>query len=232
MKRIVTLFICFAIAFLAGLIGLPRFMHRALAQQGCNWMQPGYSTYAGFSTDGSNIYTSVVLDGSTGGYCPYGSGACSGFEHAPATYNLLGSTGGWTSNCPSILWNSYTTCQNNQFIPVTDGTEYTFQSQGQVQCGCVGIIYNSGLLTNYVTEWITTLKTTNDLGGGVCVTQPSCFVGVTPLCWDSQVHSSSPCAAGFYSAGIAYRLSTSDPWQCFPYSFAHPTTVLPGYCTP
>lgn len=231
MKRIVTLLLCLWIALLAGVIWLPKFIDKPLAQQGCNWMQPEYSTYAGFSTDGSNLYTSVVLDGYTGGYCPYGSGACSGFQHGPGAYNLIGSTGGWGYG-PWVLWNSYISYQNDQSIPATDGVQYTFQSQGQVQCVCVGTIYGSGLLTDYVTEWITTLKTTSDSVKGVCVTQPSCFAGVTPLCWDSKVESSSPCAAGFYSAGIAYRFSTSNPWQCFPYSFAHPTTVLPGYCTP
>lgn len=230
MKRIVTLLLCFGIALLAGVIWLPRFVHKPLAQQGCNWMQPEYSTYAGFSTDGSNLYTSVVLDGTTSGYCPYGSGACSGFQHGPGAYNLLGSTGGWGYG-PWVLWNSYISYQNDQSIPATDGVSYTFQSQGQVQCVCVGTIYRNGLLNQYISIWITTLKTTNDLGNGKCITQPYCNGGITPRCWDSEVNSSSPCAAGFITIGASYRLSVNDPWLCFPYAYAKPTIMLPGYCT-
>ena len=57
--------------------------------QGCRvTMNPSYGTYESASSDGSKIYTSVLVDGSAG--CqPSLECNCSGAVHTPEAYNKL-----------------------------------------------------------------------------------------------------------------------------------------------
>lgn len=114
--------------------------------QGCfNWMIPQYSTYATLSTDGTRIYASVLVDGTTGGTCPSSCDHCSQILtptpiHTPKAYNLLGSTGGWgTGN--GGAWNSYISYTNKQNI-AAQSTLVPFLSTGQVICSVAGLLYD------------------------------------------------------------------------------------------
>jgi hypothetical protein len=120
--------------------------------QGCfNWMIPKYSTYATHSTDGTRIYTSVLVDGTTGGSCSQ-SGGCDHCNqimtptpvHTPRAYNKLGSTGGWSIGA-AHSWNEYITEENDQNIVATHGVNYTFNASTNVLCsvaGCFSCITN------------------------------------------------------------------------------------------
>ena len=61
------------------------------AGQTCfNWMTPEYSTYVSASTDGTKIYSSVVVDGTTGGTCPNTCDHCSQILNPPPVHTPKG----------------------------------------------------------------------------------------------------------------------------------------------
>lgn len=114
----------------------------ALAQN-CITYQPDYAVYASESTDGTNIYTSVVLDGS--GTMTVNQAYCGGLTfpnavHTPMALNILtppagGGTavGGMSSGTPECP-DCYLSTTNNQQIAATPDTDYTFTYGGEVIC--------------------------------------------------------------------------------------------------
>ena len=128
---------------------------RAAAPPSCsNWMTPSYSTYTSFTTDGTRIYTTVSVSGTTTGYCPYG---CQCYPyHSGHAYNTVGGVGGWL-NGGNGPWNGWISVNNYQQIPATVNTEYVFMSSTNVRCSAAGTIY--GVIgTTYLKIVWTTLK--------------------------------------------------------------------------
>ena len=124
-------------------------MLTVLVRVGCaqcsgNWMNPGYSLYAPVSMDGTYLYTTTEVDGTTYGNCPSGCGStCQYGTHTPIANNVIswsgGSVGGTTAG-PRQVWNSYISYQNNQQVAWTDGTDYTVTTEARVACNVAFII--------------------------------------------------------------------------------------------
>ncbi|MBV8675246.1 MAG: hypothetical protein JOZ33_17615 [Acidobacteriaceae bacterium] len=90
------------------------FVHSSHAQ-GCRADYTfSYATYVTGSTDGTNIYTTVLTDGSGSGSpgpgCNYPNA-----RHTASSYNLLGSTGGWVYGNPGYM-TGYLSAENDQQI--------------------------------------------------------------------------------------------------------------------
>jgi hypothetical protein len=115
--------------------------------QGCGIaMTKNYSSYQTESTDGQNIYTSVLIDGSATCQatpsCP-----CSSAVHTPKALNQLGATGGWGSGSGECV-SCYLTYQNNQSVGGgDDGTSFVFEADTEVHCSLAGTFY-SGYFPN------------------------------------------------------------------------------------
>jgi hypothetical protein len=140
MKRTETVFswptsVCLAVLVLL----FPGSIQNALAQTCGYWMHPQYSTYSNASTDGTYVYTSVTLSGTTTGACPYSCGSECYATHTPEAYNTIGSTGGWQVGSAQP-WNHYLNVVNNKQIAASAGS-YWFISQGEVICSIAGVIY-------------------------------------------------------------------------------------------
>lgn len=210
-------------------------LHKSVQQvmaQGCSsWMTPQYDTYQSESTDGSNIYTSVSVDGTATGQCPIGC-SCSGVQHHASVNNVIGSVGGAESG-PYVPWNGYVNFENDQTMPATVGQEYTFNGQGEVICTAVGILYIAYLASNRVAIAETSERT---LSGPIppadnCNLAAYCYGGVTPRCFSSSWHVTGTCPPYWTCYTLSYRLAPGDPWHCLPSSYCFEGSVGPGPCT-
>ena len=201
--------------------------------QGCgNWMTPKYSTYINYSTDGTYIYTSVTVNGTTTGNCPFGCDTnCSSTTHTPRAYNVIGGKGGWENGSPAP-WNYEINEENDQKITATVGTQYKFSSEGEVICSEVGVFYLTNVDYDYVLIWDTTAKLHSDMGGGICATVDACLGGATPLCGVGDVFDGNPCLTGWLCKGIAFKELPTDPLTCFPAAVCTYTADVPGMCDP
>lgn len=208
-------------------------LHKSVQQvmaQGCSsWMTPQYSTYDSESTDGSNIYTSVSVDGTATGQCPVGC-SCSGVQHHASVNNVVGSVGG-TENGPYVPWNGYVDFENDQTMPATVGQEYTFNGQGEVLCTAVGILYIAYLASRYVSIAATTFRS-SPFGqpGPNCDVTPACSGGVTPRCTTAVVVDGKPCSNYHLCFFLSYRFSTTGSYTCVGPG-ACLTAGGPGTCT-
>ncbi len=111
-----------------------------LFAQGCRLdYTPNYDTYYTLSTDGTNVYTTVLMDGSTTGNG--GAGCTKTATHTPKAYNEIGSIGGWSTGNGGYM-TSYLSVQNDQEDPGTGDGTYTFAYEGQVVCSEFGIFYD------------------------------------------------------------------------------------------
>jgi len=116
--------------------------------QGCfNWMIPQYNVYTTVTADRNHIYTSVLIDGTTGGTCGNGCDHCNQIMnpppvHTPKAYNLVSSTGGWATGT-ALQWNQYISEQNNQSVSAVPGQVLSLNSCGVVNCSAAGGIFNS-----------------------------------------------------------------------------------------
>ncbi len=209
---------------------VPGFVRNGLSQA---WMTPAYSTYTSYSTDGTYIYTSVTVSGTTNGTCPTFpaqlANTCHNTTHKPQVYNVIGSVGGWQYG-GSVYWNSYISLTNSQRMLATHGTEYTFTASSEVMCSYVGAIYHDSVADTYLSVVETTAKLTNDLGSGTCLTKDDCLGGVKPRCSIPEVYDGRPCAAGWVCDTLSYRFSKSSPYSCLAPAFCTATTTLPGWC--
>ena len=212
---------------------LPGLVRNGLGQVA--WMTPSYSSYTSATTDGTYIYTSVTVSGTTTGTCPtfpaYLANECHSTTHTPQVYNVIGSVGGWQYGSP-VYWSSSISMTNNQKIAATHGTEYTFSSTSKVICSFIGgPIYSFTNSDVYLRIVETTVKLVQDWGAGNCETEPACLPGQTPLC--GQIHvviDGVPCAKGWIVDSLAYRFSKTGPYTCAPYALATPTPTIPGWC--
>ena len=119
-------------------------------------MTPEYSSYTSWTTDGVNIYQTVVVDGQTVGSCYYnypcncdqygchsqctGSYAnCVGATHTPKINNVLDGIGGWSTG-PSQDPFSYMSYQTTVSAPVAEGQLMPSQTEGEVICSGIGVL--------------------------------------------------------------------------------------------
>lgn len=199
--------------------------------QGCGVvMTQNYSFYDSYSSDGTNIYTSALVEGSAN--CQPSLGCpCNTATHTPRVLNQLGSVGGWSSGTPQCV-NCYISYENDQSIAATEGVEYLFQMEGDILCSLAGLFFSQNGSGNvYLSLAFTTLQVVSDDGNGHCGTTADCNGGVTPRCTSPYVLDGVPCNPGEFCAYVAARKSLSDPFTCLP-AGCIPTTNLPGQCTP
>lgn len=211
-------------------------LHRSVQQamaQGCGgWMTPQYSTYDSESTDGSNIYTSVLVDGTASGQCPIGC-SCTGVQHHASVNNVIGSVGG-TQNGPYVPWNGYVSFENDQSIAAAAGQQFQFSGSGEVICSAVGVLYLANLASKYLSIAETTDYLVRDEGGGVCQVEPDCFDMMAPRCPIGVINvvgSDKTCKPCYVSFTLAYRLSQNTQWACTGASVSNPSGTCPGPCT-
>jgi len=112
--------------------------------QGCRTIYyANYSLYTTESSDGTNMYTTVLTDGSTTGGPP-GPGCPMGpATHTASSTNTIGSVGG-TMNGTHQCVGCYLSVQNNQQIAAVDGVNYSFYGAGAVICSVVGSWWGGG----------------------------------------------------------------------------------------
>ncbi|MGH9431862.1 MAG: M23 family metallopeptidase [Terriglobia bacterium] len=110
--------------------------------QGCgNWMTPGYSQYTSSSADGTYVYTSVAVNGTTYGNCPFGCDfSCSQTTHYGRAYNVIGHVGGWQNGYP-VVWNSHLYEENDEQVAASPGTLVSFSCGTQVICSVAGLFF-------------------------------------------------------------------------------------------
>jgi hypothetical protein len=120
-----------------------------ISAQSCFTFNDNYAVYVNSSTDGTNTYTSVLIDGE-GDMNITGGQGCSSINysnalHTPIALNVItnGSShvgGGLygTPECPTC----YLSEANNQSIAATPGVTYTFNWGGFVMCNFAGQIFS------------------------------------------------------------------------------------------
>jgi len=231
MTTLITRRFCLSALPLLACLLVPGLVQNAAAQF---TMTPNYSTYTSVSMDGTYIYTSVNVSGSSSGTCPtqpaYLANECHSTTHKPQVYNVIGSVGGWQYGSP-VYWTSWLSFSNNQQIAYTKGVEYTFNNTGQVICTAIGgPIYNVSALPEFFRVVETTVKLVQDWGNGDCETQAACLPGQTPICTVVVVSDGNPCFKGWDCDVLAYRWSKTANYSCFPYNECLPTTTIPGWC--
>lgn len=150
-------------------------------------MNPNYDVYASQSTDGTYIYTSVLLDGYTEGCCIPPT-----VTHQPAAYNRLGGVGGWGYGQPDC-WYCYLSYQNDQSILADGDTEYEFESQGQVDCSASGFGF---FLSNLGEVWLSIHKTTYRYVGPPCHYQAFCPTS-PHICGNDDAWTPPPCTSPY-----------------------------------
>ncbi len=121
-----------------------------LAAQSCFSFNDDYAAYESVSYDGTNIYTSVTVDGqgqmtlNSGNGC--GSINWGSAQHTPMALNIISnsSTGAHVggmqpgaNECPDC----YLSVTNSQSMAATPGTTYNFSSSGGVNCNFGGAIF-------------------------------------------------------------------------------------------
>jgi hypothetical protein len=189
-----------------------------------------YDMYLTESTDGTNIFTTVVTDGSTSGN---GSAGCSypGATHVVNSYNKIGSAGGWKYG-PTGYMTGYQSVENDEQIVAQPGVIYTFSGEGQVICSVFGTIFSSGLFPQVeiaLTKVQTNLSNpgTNkpvpgDPGAVTCVTNSWCTPATTPPDCPVQsliqqpiiLGSNASCAKYYNTYWLAERPSSGGTWSC------------------
>jgi hypothetical protein len=104
----------------------------ALAQ-----MHPQYSSYVTnptSSTDGTKLYASATIDGSTTCTVPPG---CTRFTHTGKVYLTIGGVGGWVIGSP-VEPEQYLGVSNAQTITASPGVVYALSSTQEVYCTGIG----------------------------------------------------------------------------------------------
>jgi hypothetical protein len=147
-------------------------------------MNPGYSTYVSYTTDGAYVYTSVQVSGVTNGTCPsqpaYLVNECHSTTHTPKAYNLLGGVGGWLSG-NATAWNSWLSITNSQQVAFNPRSVYTFSYTSEVECSFIGsaVYYLSGGLSIDPSVWIGRLTASTQL---TCYYTQACPNDSSPSC--------------------------------------------------
>ncbi len=198
----------------------------------CNWVRQRSSKnialYVTESSDGRNIYTTVLTDGSTSGS---GGAGCNfpNAKHTPVSYNSIGSINSKLSGSPNCM-TCYLSVQNDQQIAGTPGVIYTFTGSGEVDCSQFGTFW--GNLFSFQAEVAGThSKTTSSTPGGggsqVCSLQSWCTPATTPPDCNPSYTIQEPlilggtasCSLYYDTTWLAERKSPASPgapWTCLP----------------
>jgi hypothetical protein len=190
-----------SLLFLCLLVCAARISHA----QGCRTIYfANYSTYATESSDGTNIFTTVLTDGSTTGGPP-GPGCPMGpaFHYATST-NTINSVGG-TMNGAHQCVGCYLSVQNNQQVPAQEGIDYNFYGAGTVICSVAGTWWGGGADPMGVGLHRTSYQ--SDGSPTNCTLTPTCPAGQTPVCGAQSFSTGSACQGPWMS--ILY-LGTTD----------------------
>lgn len=154
--------------------------------QGCITFQPDFSAYTDESTDGTNIYTSVTIDGTGDMIIASGCYTPPNIIHTASADNVIGTTGGWgpgDSGCPDC----YLSSTNNQEVPYL-GQNYNFQWSVQAICSVAGPVWGSG---GAGTVGVSVGNFLNSGPGGIypngCLFKLSCPNGTKSECAPSSV---------------------------------------------
>jgi hypothetical protein len=198
-----------------------------------------YAVYTSDSTDGNQIFISVLTDGSAsmtigGSYCGPGyqimQDQINSATHTPSSYNVIGGTGGWGTGSPSCV-NCYLSYQNDQSIAATPGVTYSGQETGQIYCSVGGAIFAPPIKYFNFEIAYTRFITSNyipDPGP-----PPVRFYNISPYCtgpttppdWNGAgppksywVTNDPPLIPTDVVDGktICARIGTSGPWTCLP----------------
>jgi hypothetical protein len=210
----------------------------SLGQSCFSWMTLEYSTYESETADATHIYTSVLIDGTTGGSCnPQTCDHCNQIMnpppvHTPKAYNLTASTGGWGTGA-SGAWNSYISEENDQTITATAGTEYPFQWDWEILCTLGGTLLNNGG-NGYVSVANTKEETTTPGLNTWCPSTPICANTSNPRCKVSSIYegSNQPCHAAHWCEFVAVSAYGTAPYSCFLVDCQGSIDTTPGVCTP
>jgi hypothetical protein len=150
--------------------------------------------------DGMNLYTTVLMDGSTSGDpsagCNYPTAT-----HTPEAYNMLNSTGGWVYGTAGYM-TSYITVQNDQQVAVVLGGNYTWTTEGEVVCSVFGDFYDVYYPGMDISVVVTFGKNTGSVTNGAppknkyCTWLPACSSlpkgQLGPTCGASGWQSANP----------------------------------------
>ena len=205
-----------------------------LIAQSCFTYTDNYAVYTDVSSDATNIYTSVLVDGS-GTMDITGGEGCSSINygsavHTPMALNVIATDGTSTyvggpvygpGDCPDC----YLSVQNNQQVPATPGISYTFNSEGSVTCNFGGMIFSSG-------GWIglrigVTTYRYGSVAGGIC-TYPQFCGESTATCGADNLTKAAPCTANYYIADfLVVRVGVNS--SCVPIAPASASPV-PATC--
>lgn len=131
-----------------------------------------YANYATISTDGVNLYTAVVTEGSATMSLPSYCGPPPAATHTPSAYNKIGGVGGWGTGVGSCS-TCYIYYENDQSVAATPGSDYEFDWTGEVVCSIGGIIFNPPLTVHTYSIRLSAYIF-NGLSNGRCTWVPTC----------------------------------------------------------
>jgi hypothetical protein len=224
------------------------------------WVSYSVSDSVALNAAGTDIITSVLLDGRAGmqmiasGNCP--DSIISQFnankqyiQHWPSVQNQIGSVGGWTQG-PATCAECYISYQTNTDSgPLNQGQETTFTWEGQTYCGMAGIVFFSSenLLAAEI-AYTRSLNTGILVGTATINGQqvkgwrilPYCTPPTSPPDWNPNLYyapATLPYTAVYFVDGISacVRINfTGSPWFCTPgVSIGWPQSfnLFPANCT-
>jgi len=204
------------------------------------WVSYSVSDSVVLNAAGTDIITSVLLDGSAGmqmiatGNCPDSiitqfNNNKQYIQHWPSVQNQVGSMGGWTQG-PATCAECYISYQTNQDSgPLPQGQETTFTWEGQTYCGMAGIVFFSSesILAAEIartrslnTGILAGTTTINGQPQKVWRVLPYCTPATSPPDWNPTTYGAPAdltYTAVYYVDSIAacVRINlTGQPWFC------------------
>jgi hypothetical protein len=123
--------------------------------QSCINYQPNYSFYSDISSDGTSVFTSALVEGTSSMTLNTWIPGCNMINignavHTPIAVNVISANDGsgyvggqltGNAGCPSC----YISVQNNQSIVPIQDKEYSYTSVGEVICNMGGPVYEASL---------------------------------------------------------------------------------------
>jgi hypothetical protein len=188
-----------------------------------------YTSYAvSFSaapdSAGSDMLTSVVVDGSAGmqmiatGNCPDSiitqfNNNVQNISHFPSVLNQIGSAGGWSQG-PSFCAVCYSSYQTNlDSGPVSLGQELPVSYGGEVVCSVAGLIFSTSG-NGFISLHRTTYKYASIDPNGVCTYNVYCITS-QHICGPDVVTVQGPCPLTYFiTSWIKFRVGMHS--ICFP----------------
>lgn len=186
--------------------------------QGCRLdYTPNYSIYNTESSDGTHIYTTVVLDGSTTGN---GSAGCNypNATHTPTVSSTLNGTTVSATGTPQYM-NSYSSVSRENDIVGQPGILYPFEGSGEIICSVFGTFWSGGFSIKLAIA-VSSYKY-QSYAGGDCTYALACPNGNQNASCGSPttevfVGTEGPSACGPYLVDDDIRLIINGKTTCAP----------------